>query len=453
MKILIVEDEPEILELIVDIVDSSLTDGEVLQAPDFATAIKILDEGGVDAIISDQNLPDGTGGKVYAHSREKNLEIPFVLCSSDPPEAVPELKGQDIFFAVEKPNVVDPLMQVVEKLETNHSARAGGEYSTPEYARLRLNSLVKANSVPCDVYLKLSEKKYIKVINENDAFGQSDYEHYQAKNVQYLYVKREDAPNFLKNLTKTVLSLLAAAGESGDADMAIDAGSKAISAIQDSIRTIGITPEVEELTSANMEMAVKTIKKNPELKDLFKRLKADPDSYINSHSNSLSYIACHILSMMPWRSDTAYYKLSLASMMHDIMLENNDLAALDSLDELEEKKSQFTKAEKENYKKHTIEAAELIRGLKNMPPDVDGIVLQHHEKPDGTGFPHSIGAVRIAPLSALFIIAHDIVHELMKKGDDFDLEDYLNRAVKRYDRGQFRNIIKDARAHMGLPEN
>lgn len=453
MKILIVEDEPEILELVVDIVDSSLGDGEVISAPDFQSAIKSLEAGDVDAVISDQNLPDGTGGKIYAHIMEKGFDIPFVLCSSEPPEAVPELKDVKIFFSVEKPNIVDPLMQAVEKLESNHTEKSGEEYTTPDYSRLRLQSLVKANSVPCDVFLKLSEKKYIKVLNDSDAFGQADFDHYQSKNVQYLYVKRDDAPSFLKNLTKTVTSIVEAAKASGDASQAIDVGSQAISTIQDSIRTLGITPEVQELTKESMDMAVQTIKKNPELKDLFKKFKSDPDSYISSHSNALSYISCHLLSMMPWRSDTGFYKLSLASMMHDISLENNELAAVDTLDELEEKKSQFTRKELEEYKKHTITAAELIRALDNMPPDVDAIVLQHHEKPDGSGFPHSIGAVRISPLSALFIVAHEIVRELNAKGDDFDLIKFMESAPKKYSRGQFRNIVKDARAHLGIPES
>ena len=44
-----------------------------------------------------------------------------------------------------------------------------------------------------------------------------------------------------------------------------------------------------------------------------------------------------------------------------------------------------------------------------LPPDVDSIILEHHERPDGTGVPKQLTANQIKPLSSIFIFAHDIV--------------------------------------------
>ena len=83
-----------------------------------------------------------------------------------------------------------------------------------------------------------------------------------------------------------------------------------------------------------------------------------------------------------------------------------------------------------------------------MPPDVDSIIAQHHERPDGSGFPRGLTHLRIGPLATVFIVAHDIVTYLfdndiaganVEKG--LDLDKFIEQKSKTYQMGTFKKVI------------
>lgn len=59
-------------------------DATILEAEDVKTALEFIDSKKIDFIISDWNLPDGTGfeflKKVRAHAKVKN--VPFIMCTT-----------------------------------------------------------------------------------------------------------------------------------------------------------------------------------------------------------------------------------------------------------------------------------------------------------------------------------------------------------------------------------
>lgn len=55
----------------------------------------------------------------------------------------------------------------------------------------------------------------------------------------------------------------------------------------------------------------------------------------------------------------------------------------------------LTPEEYELAKKHVLHSVEIVRKENELPPDVVGIVLQHHERPDGNGYPHGLRGAEI----------------------------------------------------------
>jgi len=88
-----------------------------------------------------------------------------------------------------------------------------------------------------------------------------------------------------------------------------------------------------------------------------------------------------------------------------------------------------------------MRAAELARKFPEIPPDVDLLIMQQHELPDGTGFPRHLSAKQISPLGALFIVAHELVHFIHEKGPEFQMKDFLELNIDRYNVGQFKKIL------------
>ncbi len=82
-----------------------------------------------------------------------------------------------------------------------------------------------------------------------------------------------------------------------------------------------------------------------------------------------------------------------------------------------------------------------LERIQEIPPDVDLLIMQHHELPDGTGFPRHLSAKQISPLGALFIVAHELVHYIYEKGPEFQMKDFLEANIDRYNTGHYKKIL------------
>ena len=65
--------------------------------------------------------------------------------------------------------------------------------------------------------------------------------------------------------------------------------------------------------------------------------------------------------------------------------------------------------------------AEKLRSKRNLiPPEIITIIEQHHELPDGKGFPLGITGGRFNSLSCIFIVSQQFVERLHAANFDFD---------------------------------
>jgi response regulator RpfG family c-di-GMP phosphodiesterase len=437
-KILILEDEPELLDLIRDVVEVSLPKAQVIACLNLKLALKALaDNPEIALLICDQNLPDGKGHQTFEWCKKNNREIPYILCSSDRQQDIAALRDQTIFGSVQKPNILGPLEQLLEKfLKLQPAANI-----TSEYARIRSESLLKNQPLATDVFIQLSEQKFVKILTKDSVFDTQDLSRYASKDVHYLFVKKEDQQALLQHIAANILSLINAKTVA-PADLA-SALSSAFSAVNQSIASVGFTPEAQSVARNFSELAMRTVQANNKLNNYLEKIKLNPESYLSSHSITLSFIACALANSVSWKSDSIFQKLSLAAFLHDITIENQALAAVQTLDELKENRHYFSPEELANYPTHPSDAAALVNSMADIPPDVDNIILQHHERADGSGFPHNLTAQRISPLSALFIIAHDMTVAFIRANGNLTSEQFFAASRSRYTTGSFKTVMQD----------
>lgn len=210
---------------------------------------------------------------------------------------------------------------------------------------------------------------------------------------------------------------------------------------------LGFNEEVQELTRQSVLNTINKMKQAPKLSSVLVRLEHDEKKYIASHSILLAFVSCAIASQLEWSSDTTSYKLTLASFLHDITLKNQELALVQSLPELREKQSLFTDEEMKAFYNHPADAAACAQKFDEIPADVDLILSQHHERPDGSGFPKGLTSTRISPLSVVFIIAHDLVHYVLEKNksetkiSEADLKKFVADYPPQYIIGNFKRVL------------
>ncbi len=126
------------------------------------------------------------------------------------------------------------------------------------------------------------------------------------------------------------------------------------------------------------------------------------DVYTRGHSEAVAEIAVGMGRVMGFAPDELEM-LEIAARLHD-------LGKIGIPDAILLKPGKLTVKEYETIKAHPTIGAEILRPIPSMAPLIPA-VLSHHERIDGTGYPHGLKGKDI-PLWARIIAVGDIYHAL-----------------------------------------
>lgn len=165
--------------------------------------------------------------------------------------------------------------------------------------------------------------------------------------------------------------------------------------------------KIENLSKKVNSIIKKKVQQNSKLKELFKKIKVDPnDPYMMTHIGLLINITTGISKQMDWGSEQTLEKFILASYLHDLALGDSTKLAKIGAKEDWQNNDDLTPEEKKLVELHSIASKTLVESKREIPQDVHTIIEQHHERPDGKGFPNGLDHKRITPLSSIFIVSH-----------------------------------------------
>jgi len=208
--------------------------------------------------------------------------------------------------------------------------------------------------------------------------------------------------------------------------------------LRDVVGQLGFTPEAQAIAKSCVNMALKALGSKPKLNEILEDLKSKEGAYIPAHSFMVGNVACAIAHRIGWSSSATFFKLSLAAFLHDISLKSEIHAKLRDLSSAH--RVGLENEEIKLIKLHPVQASEYSKQFSEIPSDVDIIISQHHESPGGDGFPRGMPGKLISPLSALFIMAQDLVDAVLNHPET-KVEDFFKANASRYEVGQFRKIV------------
>ena len=429
---LLVDDEEDILDIL-KMTLSMRSDMPVECARTSREAIQLIQKNGAPhAVICDHNMREGNGLEVYQFLLKEKIKTPFILCSGRGGHPGKEYEG--IYGFVEKPDMIDPILALLDKISAPQST-----HSKPEYVPIRLSVLLRLGFVNYDLFMRLGEDKFVKFAHGENEFSPEDARKLLSKKIVSLYLHYEDAEKFLLEFQKNIALL--AESDNLVLDELIEYSQESFETTRNLQEAFGWSNEVQDISIKSAQIAVKAVSKDPQL---FKRLKSfhqNPDDYVASHSYILTFLCCGIANTLEWSSDYTYMKIAMAALLHDLALtkeQEKNFRALDAASLDPNNKSSAVMA----YRIHPQLAQEMLGNLKDLPPDIDKIIMQHHERPDGTGFPANLGHSRINPLSALFIIAHDLSLELRsEKALETVIQEFIESRSNTYNQGYFKKVM------------
>lgn len=308
-----------------------------------------------------------------------------------------------------------------------------------EFCPIRTNLLIRATPLKSDIFIRLSKTKFVKLFKTDDEFDHRDLErYYQTKKIEYMYLRRSETAEFIEKFKRELEELLKRSDLTQEEVM--PAVEMAQETIHELVSRVGFTEEVQELAKKNVDLTLKMIGAHPKLADLLQNVQTS-GNYLSQHSTLLAFVTCCVAKEMEWGSESTFTKLVLASYMHDISVPDPAIGRINTLRELEEKKADFDAEIAKGYHLHPAKSADVVRSFKEIPADVDLIVAQHHERPNGSGFPRGLAHNYIAPLAAVFIVAHDLTQSILDQRTDFRLPDFVDEKKPFYNQGNFKKVM------------
>lgn len=314
------------------------------------------------------------------------------------------------------------------------------------YCRIDIDFLTKLDGINKNLFLRLGDDRFIKIFNEDENTNILDIKKYKEKGIQYLYVNRETAMWVLTQIQKQINIFLQANNFRFVLRGANDSPEKRF---EQKILRIDDEVHVDAEFKQTIDKAIENIRaivdKEQKIEHILAALKVHKDEYafFTQKINLTSVIGCILAKQLDWISKTTMDKLVHAAVLCDITLAvRPELLKIKSISDFEKVKDSFTDDDQKVFLSHPKDAANIIkRYFPTAPPDTEALVFQHHEQPDGHGFPMRLKAERISPLSALFIVANDFSYYFLLD-DEPTMDDFLLKCHSRYDYVNFRKVLK-----------
>lgn len=279
-----------------------------------------------------------------------------------------------------------------------------GDNLKQDYIRVEIDSISDfGGGFDWDIYIKLSDQKMIKISNAGEDKGEV-LDRFETRGVDAVYLLPED----YKRFSDAVKAELEAMNSGSGSDLSQEEKLKRLSAGSQVLKAIFAHGMIdEESKSIAREVTKGTLEVIGDSK-LFKKFKDFKNNCTEEYMRSLmtGYVVSCMLQQFPWQTLQIKEKLVMASLLCDILLGEEDFK------EMSEKGKNPKNLSKKVYQ-HPEMTAEILEKFKNFASsETITIVRQHHERPNGHGFPNGLHYPEITILSSIYIVGYYFVEKL-----------------------------------------
>lgn len=422
-KILIVDDETDLREAIVMVI-ASVVKAEFLEAGSGNEAIAVLASGkhAIDAVVCDFNMPDGNGSTVVQFLNEKHPTIPFLLLSSDDPKKHAELlQGKNRSY-LQKPFKNPELRASVEKMLEGCSNAEIGEQ---DYIPVSLSILRRVGSIACPLYIQIGEAKYVKVLHPGTAFDEEVCERFEKKSVSHLYVHKDQATGLLSEFREQAFTEMFFKSMRERSTEALNLSSSTLELIQMAAKSMGWNSEIINLGNENTKMIQNLVAAVPNINEVFDWFESSDHDLGVSTGILLSYFLAAITKRLGITDRRQLEVLSMAGFFHDMFLDDYQIRNQEKFIKALSLGTAVNRETVEQIKNHPMEVRSTLSRWEQCPPGLLELIEQHHELPDGSGFPKGIKGAEMHPLSGIFVVARECIEVFVRTRDKGVVREHL----------------------------
>ncbi|MCB9026804.1 MAG: response regulator [Bdellovibrionaceae bacterium] len=440
-RILLVEDEADLRELVFHQLGMKYN-VEIVQTSSGNEAVKILEKEEFDLIISDYTMPNGNGAVILNFIDTLKKKPIFLLFTGYFPNQIPKEDMDRIYAIVTKPSFDDSLNQHVEKVLSQLKGKVLEANSG--YLQIRKKWISTLPKSYANYFLKLPNDHYVLYVKNGVENTDENYQKLLDKKEEYIYIPAQEAKPLLQALFNQFDSI-----KNKNKTTAWQSEVNWLSQLNELAnqfqKTFGWSKEVAQITNKCLESVEKNMHELPQLRDFLLLINNKEQHILYSHASSLAYIAIGFmteLKALQEYEEKDLKSLTAAAIIHDIALDERIYNKSIDFNKAVEEGRELKDDDFKKYMDHPELAAHIALLWKSVPENVHDIILQHHERPDGRGFPFHLKEENLLPLSCVFILAHELTTYILKCKSSSEWSHFFEENKLKYKQGKFKNIFE-----------
>lgn len=389
-------------------------------------AQKIASEARFFAAVVNYRLQNHSGMQVLKFIRSKQAAKKVVFLVPSPEELaelgmskekMEQLGGVSVLFGEQTWESIQEeiegyqgLSAIINQLPKRAKPGEEEEVSVIEedFTKVKIDSFYSFNAALFDVYIRLRPGKFLKILHAGDELSQERVDRYKNdKGVNHLYFLKTDRKKYLQFLNQ--LGTAAVNNENLSAPSKAKMLNESTEKLLEEICQEGFKPQIVQEGFKLCKNAQKFVEKE---KGLYKHMRKLEDIAPGafSHSFLVTFLASTIARQFDWQSEKTIETISLAGMIHDIgKAKLPDLIVAARPKDLKEEELKL-------YMTHPALGTQMLENVPLISTSISQIVLRHHERCDGSGFPNHLTDSRLSMLSKILIVSDHFAHLILDDG-------------------------------------
>lgn len=403
--VLLVEDNLDFREAVET--SLSLEGFRPIVAENGRVALDLLKSNSIDIVLTDVQMPEMDGVELLKAIRSQG-SLPVVLMtgiSNIMETAEAHRLGANDF--IPKPFERAELVSVLNRAlagpaRSELSAQADSE---GRFCKLGINDFVTGRTIKFNIFIKLSESKFVKIAHQGDDVSVAKIQFYREKGIHFLYLREDDFRQYVGfslNLSKTAsektvvdptkrLNLLRHTGE----------------VLSQQIETDGISPEMVDSATAFVETSLSLLTSSTTATEVLDALRLHAD-HVYIHSVGVSLYSVLIAQAVEWNLPSNKFKLAIGGLIHDVGLKEVDRKILET------PRFHWSREDVRVYETHPMRGHAILQDIQGLPEDVRDIIKQHHENCISRGYPHGLKKASIHPMAKLISVADEFCYRILR---------------------------------------
>lgn len=446
MKALFICDDKEEWNYLRNIFRAHFSKVELICAIKGSDAMEAINfQGPISLVLIECSIKNENPSEIAREIYESVGERPIIFIGTEvmlKDRVEPDLvESSDSASLYKKPYEVNKFKEIIQasldwaQKEEFHSSVV--DLDREEFVPLKLRNFYLFSTTPFDAYIELTKTKYIKAISKDKPYTQSQIQDIARRGIRYLYLHKNDQLKFLENSIDKISNILQKKTLTPKTILQTEIAGVLV--IHQYLKNVGVTDKISEFILTIMDASARMFETAGSLGEILSQF---PYEHLDLAEQAVlkSLISEGIMRGLGWSSDLSRSKITLASFLHDVYLPNEQMIRITHLEHPEFEN--FTEKEREDFLQHMRKAADIAKQFSGIS-EADFIIEQHHELPDGSGFPNRYNASKLTAISSVFILASNFVTQLAIHGPTkLTMNSVLGAMNNHYNVGHFKEPLK-----------